>query len=432
MKTLRKKYLIPLTSCLVLGLVSPVLAHPFHDVDHHWAKDQIVWAYDKGIVSGVNANHFSPDATISKGEFYRMVNQYFGLTRKADIHFTDVTPNMWFYEDVRKAVAFGYISDYTGTLQAMSAISRDEAARILAKVYNLSAQPDAARDFSDRDLIRNPGEVGALVQKGIMVGKPNKEFDPAGFLTRAEFSVVLKAANDKLGSQYVPSPATSSQTTTSKDKLGYALDASEYNIFKDKMLTKGYSLDQVKDLWDRGYRNPDKIDQRTGTSWTNWASYNDFYRYYRGLGYSEKQVEDLWNKEAGRYSYWYRNFANYDDFYNYYKGRGYSNDQILHFWNNGKDPLNFFPSNRSYTDYRDFYRYYKDRGYSNKEIDDLWNQGYGWYYDYRDYFRSYDEFYNYFKDRGYNKKEIDKFWNNGNYRLYPRTDKDNRIIWYFE
>ena len=431
MKTLRKKYLIPLTSCLVLGLVGPVFAHPFQDVDKHWAKDQIVWAYEKGIVSGVNANHFSPDATISKGEFYRMVNQYFGFTRKADIHFTDVTQNMWFYDEVRKAVAFGYISDYTGTLQAMSAITRDEAARILAKVYKLPAQTDGVQGFSDKSLIRNTGEVGAIVQKGIMVGKPDKTFDPQGFLTRAEFAVVLKAANDKLGSQYVPSSTTTSQTTPSKDNFGYALNASEYNIFKDKMLTKGYNLDQVQDLWDRGYRNPDKIDQRTGSYRDNWASYNDFCRYYRGLGYTESQIKDLWNSYLTRDSYWYRNFASYNDFYNYYKARNYSNDQILNFWNNGNDPLDFYSKARSYVNYRDFYRFYKDRGYSDTDIDTLWKQGYGWYSNYGYGFRTYNEFYKYFQDK-YSEATIKDMWNNGNYRLNPYVDVDGRILFQFK
>ena len=407
MKTLKKKYLIPLTSCLAVGLISPVFAHPFTDVDQHWAKNQITWAYEKEIVAGVNYDHFAPDNTISKGEFYRMINQYFGLTSKAPVHYADVTSSMWFYDDVAKGIYFGYLPDSQGNLKAMSAITRDEACRILAKMYHLKSLPEKATDFADRHLIVNLGEVGALVDQNIIVGKPDNHFDPEGFLSRAEFTVILKAANDRLGS---PS-RYERKTETTKGTFGYAQDATPYNIFKDKMLTKGYSLDQVKDLWDRGYRDADHLDKRY------WKNYNDFYRYYKGLNYTDTEINRMWRDHPYYYddtSYWYRRWTNYDDFYNYFHNRGYSNKEINYLWNHPEKAPSWIYPGRNFSSYGDFYSYFKRLGYSESDINYLWNKGYGRSY----HFANYQEFYNYFKN-DYPESKIIDMWNDGDYTLIP-------------
>lgn len=39
--------------------------HPFTDSEGHWAETYIAWAKDKGIVEGVSATEFDPEAPIT-------------------------------------------------------------------------------------------------------------------------------------------------------------------------------------------------------------------------------------------------------------------------------------------------------------------------------------------------------------------------------
>lgn len=40
--------------------------HPFTDSEGHWAETYIAWAKDKGIVEGVSATEFDPEAPITR------------------------------------------------------------------------------------------------------------------------------------------------------------------------------------------------------------------------------------------------------------------------------------------------------------------------------------------------------------------------------
>ncbi|MFY9313248.1 MAG: S-layer homology domain-containing protein [Tepidanaerobacteraceae bacterium] len=58
-----------------------------------------------------------------------IVNGAFGFAEKANITFSDVSANDWFYEEVAKAVKAGHITGYQdGTVRPNKEISRQEAA----------------------------------------------------------------------------------------------------------------------------------------------------------------------------------------------------------------------------------------------------------------------------------------------------------------
>lgn len=49
------------------------LTNPFNDIGNHWAKDDILWAYSKGIVGGVSPGVFSPNALTTEAQFLKML-----------------------------------------------------------------------------------------------------------------------------------------------------------------------------------------------------------------------------------------------------------------------------------------------------------------------------------------------------------------------
>ena len=103
------------------------------DIGKHWAKEDIVYLMEKGVMEGYNDGTFKPDKDITRAEFLKMVNNVFGFTEELDIEFSDVRKDSWFYEDIRKAVASGYIEGYEdGTMRPNRPITREEASKIIA------------------------------------------------------------------------------------------------------------------------------------------------------------------------------------------------------------------------------------------------------------------------------------------------------------
>ena len=102
--------------------------------------------------------------------------------------------NAWYYEEVRKAVAAGYIAGYSdNTFRADTPITRQEAAVMVARVVS------PARDAQDADhpqRQRLGGKLGAALcqgdlHQGYMEGDDNGNFRPEDPLTRAAAAKVI-------------------------------------------------------------------------------------------------------------------------------------------------------------------------------------------------------------------------------------------------
>lgn len=202
--------LIILVTMLVGIIVPSGIAAPstvLNDISDHWAKDKISQWVNKGIVSGYGDGTFKPDNNITRAEFMALVNRSFGFNKKAATNFTDVQRTDWFYDEVAKAIAAGYISGYPdGTVKPNKEISRQEAAVALCKALNLSVKPQAL-NFTDRDSIPpwSKDYIGTLAEKAYMTGYPDGSFRPDRFITRAETITMLdKALAGEKGTYYLP------------------------------------------------------------------------------------------------------------------------------------------------------------------------------------------------------------------------------------
>ena len=85
---------------------------PFSDVVHGWCYDAVATAYANGWVSGYTDGTFRPDQTITRAEAVVILNSVLGRScdltyvqahAQAASHFTDVTPNAWYYANVIEA-----------------------------------------------------------------------------------------------------------------------------------------------------------------------------------------------------------------------------------------------------------------------------------------------------------------------------------------
>ena len=183
--------------CMILGILSPTLicAQAFvgTDIEGHWAQAQIERWVDRGIVKGYEDSTFRPENPIKRCEFAALINRTFGFEQKAKVSFADIEGTEWFFDEAAKAVAAGYmLGDAEGTFRPEAPISRQEAALVLARLYDLK-DPGKKHLFKDVDDIASWSywAVMAVVDAGLMQGYPDGTFGPTGPIKRSETVTVL-------------------------------------------------------------------------------------------------------------------------------------------------------------------------------------------------------------------------------------------------
>lgn len=183
--------------CMILGVLSPTLMYAQvsvgTDIDGHWAEAQIERWIERGIVKGYEDGTFKPENPIKRCEFAALMNRTFGFVEKAEVNFSDIEGTEWFVEDIAKAVAAGYMKgDAEGTFRPNDPIARQEAALVLARIYELEDQ-GKKHLFKDLDEIASWSfwAVMAVVDAGLMEGYPDGTFGPKNPIKRSETVTVL-------------------------------------------------------------------------------------------------------------------------------------------------------------------------------------------------------------------------------------------------
>jgi len=191
----KRKISLMMVLMMVLTLMIPNFAlGATNDYSNHWAEESIQEWFDNGQLSGYEDGSFKPDQTITRAEFMTMVNKAFEFTAKNDIRFKDVEASDWYYQEVQKAVAEGYIIGYEdNTARPGNKISRQEAALIISRIKELTESPSSAKTFNDYSTIASwsVGGVGAVAKEKIMIGYEDDTFRPDRFISRAEALVTI-------------------------------------------------------------------------------------------------------------------------------------------------------------------------------------------------------------------------------------------------
>ena len=130
--------LIVAVTCIAL----PVSANQvFSDLtSEHWCYNKIIDFEQKGFVCGYEDGTFKPDQIITRAEYVKIVNNFFGyeLETDKDCGFEDISSGDWFYPYVNEAVERGYIKGYEdGTFRPEEPIRRQEATVILSRILGI-------------------------------------------------------------------------------------------------------------------------------------------------------------------------------------------------------------------------------------------------------------------------------------------------------
>jgi len=193
---LKRRTALALTLAMLLTLLTPSFAFGA-DYSGHWAETTIQKWFDGNKLKGYEDGSFRPDSQITRAEFMTMVNNALGYTEKAEIKFSDVKSDDWYYSEVQRAVQAGYLKGYEdNTARPGIKISRQEAALIIARIKNLSDYASGANIFNDVNDIATwaRGGVGAAAREKLMIGYEDNTFRPLRYISRAEALVTIDRA----------------------------------------------------------------------------------------------------------------------------------------------------------------------------------------------------------------------------------------------
>ena len=162
-KSLKIVSLVLAFSFIAISLISGITnASGFSDLNPtHWCYEKIMKFLDNDYVCGYEDGTFRADKTITRAEYVKIVNNFFGYPvniEKQDIEFSDVSENDWFAGYVAEAVDRGYITGYPdGTFRPHNPIRRQEATVILSRILGIDKDEfpkdhkDGMIQYSDAD-----------------------------------------------------------------------------------------------------------------------------------------------------------------------------------------------------------------------------------------------------------------------------------------
>ncbi|RGX00272.1 IdeS/Mac family cysteine endopeptidase [Paraclostridium sordellii] len=231
-----------LISSVLLGsiLMTPIYAYAnpnLKDISGHWAKKEINQFISSGYVNGYEDGTFRPDNSITRAEFVKLVNKYFGFNNKEDIKFSDINTNDWYYKDICIASKSGYINGYEDkTFKPNKTITREEVSKILITIKNKQDNVyDKLNKYADKNKVSNWAKpyVEGAIEQGYLKGDDLGLLNPTNNITRAE-SVTILSRVSKEKPEIKPEIKNEAPLITAKENLiievGQKFDISMLNV----------------------------------------------------------------------------------------------------------------------------------------------------------------------------------------------------------
>ncbi|MDR1641085.1 MAG: S-layer homology domain-containing protein, partial [Clostridiales bacterium] len=171
------------------------------DISGHWAEETLIKWVGQGWLTGNGEGTFSPNKSVTRAEFVALVNRMKGYKGDADIsNFTDVTPDKWYYKDIKAAISAGYLAG-TGprSISPEKTITRQEAIAIVSRIEGVSGSDASALSYAtDGNSVAGWAQksVAACINVGYVTGSEGK-INPLSNITKAEAIVLLNNVNTK-------------------------------------------------------------------------------------------------------------------------------------------------------------------------------------------------------------------------------------------
>ncbi|MBW7452701.1 Ig-like domain-containing protein [Paenibacillus sepulcri] len=181
----------------------------FSDINKHWAQNDILLMANKYVVEGTSLTTFTPDKSITRGEFAVLIVKGLGLSgdKQGASKFKDVNTSSILAAYIGAAANAGIILGMPdGTFMPNSPVTREQMASMMIRASNtagvqvvLSQDVSAVlKKFSDSNKIGTwaQSDVAKAVQASIINGMSSTSFGGKSNATRAQATVMVKRLLD--------------------------------------------------------------------------------------------------------------------------------------------------------------------------------------------------------------------------------------------
>ncbi len=163
-----------------------------------WYKDAVQYAYDNGLMTGVSATEFAPEATTTRAMIVSILARLEGVESAEAAGFADVNDE-WYATAVNWAANVGVVNGYEdNTFRPNTAITREQLAAMLMnysawKGEDVSARADLST-YSDAATISSWANdvMQWAVAEGLISGMTEDTLQPQGNATRAQVAAILQ------------------------------------------------------------------------------------------------------------------------------------------------------------------------------------------------------------------------------------------------
>lgn len=176
--------------------------NPFADTIGHWAEDDIMFLYEKGIVKGKSDAAYAPEQPVTRAEFAALAVRAFNLRGSGNVIFADVPTDSWYADAVKAAASCSVINGDGENFRPLDNVTREEAAVMMMRAYRAVGKSAAVSTmrFSDSGEIAPwaAEDIGYAAGLGIINGTDSGAFMPKAELTRAQAAAIIRRMFDSV------------------------------------------------------------------------------------------------------------------------------------------------------------------------------------------------------------------------------------------
>lgn len=203
-ETLKEKGLITKEKNIVDGLKDK----KFEDMDSHWAKGDVTFLAERGIISGRENGEFDPSANVTKAETVTLVlnlivedNLKLSDATVSDGTMKDVALDKWYADEIKNALSLNLIEkDEEGNLEPDKMLTREEVVEVLVNavkamgIYVDEENRTYPLQFSDFEEVQDSRKeaMAIAVKLGFVNGMGDGTLAPKDLVTRGQMATLMK------------------------------------------------------------------------------------------------------------------------------------------------------------------------------------------------------------------------------------------------
>ena len=187
------------TTLYAKWVVAAVVEVPFKDVDNHWGKEAIDFAYINGFMAGVTGTEFGPDMALTRGMLVTILYRLEGTPAVTSANpFSDVAAGSYYAKAITWAASKGVVAGVgEGKFAPDAPLTREQLATIMFQYSALKGDANTERGslvrFTDEQNVSSWAVeyVKWAVGSGMISGTDTGALDPQGVTTRAQCAQIL-------------------------------------------------------------------------------------------------------------------------------------------------------------------------------------------------------------------------------------------------